>query len=71
LLFLNKKIATPLKVIERYTDVFILIDHPSSDENTDENFPQSKKKFATPLKINRKIYERLCSECSPFIGWKH
>jgi len=52
-------------------NVFILIDHPSSDENTDENFPQSKKKFVTPLKINRKIYERLCSECSPFIGWKH
>ncbi|SVB39962.1 uncharacterized protein METZ01_LOCUS192816 [marine metagenome] len=31
----KKKFVTSLKVIERYTNVFILVSHPSSDENAE------------------------------------
>jgi len=66
----KKKFVTPLKVLERYTNVFILIVHPSSDENAIGMFSLVKKKVRNPSKNTRKIYERLYSDCSSNSGWK-
>jgi len=35
-----------------------------------ESFSLVKKKVRNPSKSTRKIYERLYSDCSSFVGWK-